>query len=206
MRYRITIKDLSEIPVVDIPLSLRFHQSITRDVDSLRGVIRGLTGKHERRLKWLYENPGKSAKYYRFVDHQLVANKILDFRVRFLHPKFLRFRDYILRGLKALGEEGIIDKDRKVRFDLMTGAEKKMSYKPVKFDKNIEISFKTPVIYNVYPWNILRNIGSKIYQIYRIEIPEMESIKEKAGEWPFKSKLSRYIFRRKGYSYWGWRG
>lgn len=203
---KVTIADLSKIPIIDIPLSLRFSFLIKRDIDSLRGVIRGFTGKHERELRWLYENPRKGTKYYRFIEHELVAAKILEFKIRFLHPKFVRFRDFILKGLDNFGEEGILNGDEKVKFEVMVGKEKEERYKPIKLDNCIEIKFKTPVLYDVDPWSILRGIGSKLYQLYGIEIPEMEEIKEKAKEWKFEHNLSKYVFRRKGNEYWGWRG
>ena len=202
------IEEISAIPISSIPIALNFYYPIKRDIDSLRGVIRGFTGKHERELKWLYENPRKGTKYYRYIEHELVANKILEFKIRFLHPKFVRFRDLILKGLDYFGKEGILNGDEKVKFDVMVGKEKKERYKPIKVNKGdcIELKFKTPVIYDVDPWSILRGIGSKIYQLYKVELPEMEEIKEKAKGWKFEHNLSKYVFRRKGNEYWGWRG
>jgi len=201
-------RKLKEVPISSFGVSLRFEKPIKRDIDSLRGVIRGFTGKHERELKWLYENPRKGTKYYRFVEHELVAAKILEFKIRFLHPKFVRFRDFILKGLDYFGKEGILNGDEKVKFNVMVGKEGKEGYKPLKLDKGdcIELKFKTPVLYDVDPWSILRGIGSKIYQLYKVELPEMEEIKEKVKEWKFEHNLSKYVFRRKGNEYWGWRG
>ncbi len=201
-------RKLKEVPISSFDVSLKFEKPIKRDIDSLRGVIRGFTGKHERELKWLYENPRKGTKYYRYIEHELVANKILNFKIIFLHPGFVRFRDDVLKGLDYFGKEGILNGDEKVKFDVMVGKVQKEHYKQIKLNKGdcIELKFKTPVLYDIDPWSILRGIGSKIYQMYKIELPEMEELKEKAKAWEFEHNRSKYIFRRKGNEYWGWRG